>query len=328
MMHLQVRKAFAQTLGAIAALSLAACAGGPETKKDDAAAAARSQAFMDKVGTYSVDALAEAKSCSVPAAADKPAMAKEAGPSKEWKTLLGHANGCVKARDWKTLETLANAIARIDIDSPWGAYYLSVAAEGTGEFQRAMWMVDLAQKKAGGRSGLFSYQKGRIFLAMKETTRAMKEIQGAVAVDPRLVDGHVYLAEIHHRDQEHDKAAGYYQAALQVHASNYRALTGLAETRLALGDGKAAAELYEKALAMKSSDVRAWTRLAFIYESVQKSPAQALSAYKNLRSALPKSSDKPDFDVNAKIKTIEESMQPRVPAQASTQTVDENKKVK
>jgi hypothetical protein len=81
-------------------------------------------------------------------------------------------------------------------------------------------------------------------------------------------------------------------------------------------------------VAMKSSDVRAWTRLAFIYETVQKSPAQALNAYKNLRSALPKSSEKPDFDVNAKIKTIEESMQPRVPAQASTQTVDENKKVK
>ena len=257
-------------------------------------------------------------------------LSADAGPSKEWKLLVSYANACVKQKNWKTLEQLANSIARIDINSPWGAYFLSVSAEGSGDLLRALWMAELAQKKAGGRSGLYSYQKGRLLFAMKETTKAMLEMQHAVNLDAHLAEGYYFLGQIHDRDLETDLATKNYQAALDAKPTHYGALVAMAELKIAAGAGPEAAALYSKAIELHPEQLKPWVRLGFIYETLQKNPAQALATYRALKSSLDSGSlhDHPDFDLNAKIKTLETQAQARVPAQASTAPVPAAKTVK
>lgn len=215
---------------ASASAFLMGCASGPQVAQEDATAAKASKSFLESVVLVPAsDKLSESASCTLPSEGQKPQPGQAAGPSKDWKKLVAHANSCVKERNWRTLETVANAMARLDIDSPWGAYFLALSAEGTGELGRAMWMIDLAQKKAGGRSALFTYQKGRIYFLMKDTGRAMKEVEQAVALDPGLAEGHLFLGDIYRRDQQADRAQACYVAAMKADPKNERAIAALQE---------------------------------------------------------------------------------------------------
>lgn len=209
---------------------LVGCASGPQVAQDDANAAKASRSFLENlVLVPASEKLSENATCMIPTEAQKPQPGQAAGPSKDWKKLVAHANACAKDHNWRTLETLANAIARTDIDSPWGAYYLALSAEGTGELGRAMWMIELAQKKAGGRSALFTYQKGRILFLMKDTSKAMAEIEKSVAMDPGLTEGHLFLGDIYRRDQQPDRAQACYLAAMKADPKNERAIAALQE---------------------------------------------------------------------------------------------------
>lgn len=321
-------------IASLAALGLlsAACASSPTSGiKEDKLAAARSAPYVDGVNVVPVGTRgSQGGSCSVPNLSLK---AKSEGPSKDWKDLLGRANTCVSEKNWGTLENLANEMARADIDSPWAAYYLSVAAEAKGDLPRAMWMVELAQKKAGGKSGLLLYQRGRVWLRMKETSKAVADIQKAVGLEPRLAEGHLFLAEIYSRDLEADKAVTHFRAALDKDAKNYRALTGLAEALLAKGgDGKESADLYNRAIAVNGNQLQPWVRLGYIYEALQKNNELALNAYQGLKGKMESGAvkEKPDFDLGAKIKTLQDSVNSaRMPAaQASSKNVDEKRSVK
>ena len=242
-----------------------------------------------------------------------------AGASKDWKDWLSRANACTEQKNWKTLEQVAQAMARVDLDSPWGAYFMSVAAEGRGEWARALWMVELAQKKAGGVNALFAYQKGRVLLGAKETVKAMAELEKATALSPSFSHAHLFLAQVYHRDLEWDKAQKHYEAAVASDDHNVESLMGLAEMRLHAGQGDAAAELYGRAIAVDATRGEAWIRLGYIYESVVKNPAAALTTYKGLKASLEKGAihERPAFDLNAKIKTLEETVKPAARAQAS-----------
>ena len=303
------------------ALLATACSTTPKQEaqapvKEDKAAATKSQAYMEGV-TYLSSVGYASGGCGM--VQDSNFKGTGTGPSKDWKTLVSRANSCAAEKKWSMLEQVASVLARVDMDSPWGAYFLSLSAEGVGDNHRAMWMIDLAQKKAGGRSPLFTYQKGRIFLQMKQVVSAMNEFQKAVSAEPTLVDGHLYLAEIYHRDADHAKAESHYEAALKVDAKNYRALTGQAEVKLLNGKNEDAAVLYTRASELQPNQLRPWMRLAYIYESLQKNGQLALGTYKSLKSRLDAGAikERPDFDVNAKIKTLEQALAPRVPAQAS-----------
>lgn len=310
---------------------LGACATGPSkhVEKEDAEAAARSQKYMTNL---EVEPLVENSSvtCTVPAWALKPAPARSSGASKEWPQLVAHANACAKAKNWRNLEILGYSLARADVDSPWGAYFLSIAADATGDRARALWMIDLAQKKAGGRSGLFMYQKGRILFELGETAQAMKLIERAVELDKKLLDGHLFLARIYHRDTELDRATKHYQAVLAGDSKNHLALVGLAEVKLAQGAGDEAADLYAKVVAAQPTGLQAWLRLAYIQETVQKNPVHALNTYRSIKSSIERGQikDRPEFDLAARIKALEESTKPRVPAAKAASAQGETKNEK
>ncbi len=295
----------------------------------DKAAAEKSKAYVE--GLSYVLAGQAGGICAPPSAAQKVAISSMDRPSKDWRDLLSKASACAGDKNWKTLIQVGETLARTDINAPWGVYFLSVAAEGAGDWHRALWMVELAQKKAGTPNALFLYQHGRILLGLKETAKAMSDVQKAVTLDPKLVGGHMFLAEIYHRDLEWDKAGEHYAAVLAVEDRNANALAGLGDVRMNQGHASEAADLYTKAISSQSSKLEWWLRLGSIYETSLKNNELALSTYKNLRVSLDKGEVKqrPALDLQAKIKTLEQAIaSAHQPAQASAAKVDQTRSKK
>ncbi len=306
-----------------AALLVTACAtGGGSNGPTEKASAEKAKAYLD--GMAFVVSGTTGGVCAQPTASQKAGLSSTGGPSKEWKDLLQKASACAGEKNWKTLDQVAETMARTDINAPWGAFFMSVSAEGTGEFQRALWMVELAQKKAGIPTGLFLYQRGLIMLAMKETARAMSDVQKAVLLEPKLTLAHMFLAQIHHRDLEWDQAASHYSAILAVDERSVNALAGLADVRFNLGRYQESADLYSKAISWNSSHLEWWLRLGSLYETNLKNSELALNTYKGLRTSLDKGDVKqrPSLDLNAKIKTLEvQLISARQPAAAQASAV-------
>jgi tetratricopeptide (TPR) repeat protein len=262
-----------------ATLLFTGCAGGPllaEKPKEDRAARERSHVYMEGVSANSVAMTSHSGvTCSLPVGSDHlGSSGKSLAPSKEWRELADRASACAAEKNWKTMDSLGALMSKTDVDSPWGAYYLSLAAEGKGDYARSFWMVELAQKKAGTEVGIFSYEKARLYLKLKDTKLAINEMLKALSHDSHLADGHLFLAEIYHRDLEYDRAESRYQAALDVDPEKYDALVGLGKLKIETEHPADAMALFKRALDVRpSNDLRA--EIKVLEGKIARVPAQA-----------------------------------------------------
>lgn len=152
------------------------------------------------------------------------------------RELASAASTCARAGNWAGTERHASELARRDLTSPWAPYFMSLAAGAAGDAPRALWMAELAQKKAGRDVPLFRYQRGRALLALGRKAEAFGEIQAAADAEPRLVEGRVYVGETLLADQDAPKAEESFRRALAVEPRHLRAQKGFAAARIAQGD--------------------------------------------------------------------------------------------
>ena len=293
---------------------------------ENRASVEHSKVYVEKLSLVAASSRdARIGACAVPTGLKGANTGK--GESKVWKDLVGRADTCVNEHNWPVLENLANEMSKADLDNPWPAYFLSLAAEARVDLSRAMWMTELANKKSGEKVALFVYQRGRIRMKMGDTGKAMTDLQKSVAMEPSLLEGQIYLAEIFNRDQDFGKAEKFYRAALKVDEKSYVALTGLAEIDLTKDSAKdsikEAADLFARATAVNQKALYPWLRLSYIFENLQKNPEMALSAYKSMKSKLDNGliQGKVEFDLNARIKSIEDDIRVRQPAAAAQPTL-------
>ena len=111
---------------------------------------------------------------------------KQLDLDKNWKSLMDKANGCINKSQWSMVETIGEKISQVEPDAPWGAYYLSVASENRGHTERAMWMIDLALKKASD-VGVLRYQRGRILWKQQFFKEAIAEMQRSIELDKNRI---------------------------------------------------------------------------------------------------------------------------------------------
>lgn len=248
--------------------------------------------------------------------------------STDWKALVQAASQCVVEKNWKKVEELAFEISRRDLNNPWAPYFISLTAEQSGEFARAMWMVELAMKKSSPDIALFRFQKGRLWFAQKQVSKAMSEFEFAAAKDPHLVEANVFLGEVHFRDSEPDKAMAYFKKVVSQDETNIRGLKGLAECHIQFNKGEPAAELLAKAATVAPSDLNVRLRLAYVWEELLKNQTQALTVYQGLKASLSRGTirEKPDFDLNAKIKSLEGAVQAENSKTATTREISSERK--
>ena len=236
----------------------------------------------------------------------------------DWKVWVQAAGTCVQKQDWSQVEKLGSEMSLRQMDSPWGAYFLGVAAAHRGEMLRAHWMFDLAEKKAGSAIGLVRYEKARIAEKEDGVAEAAMNMKEAVRLDPTLMPGLLWLAQVHHRDRMNSDAEKYYRAVIALKADVYPAVAGLSELMIESKNGLEAADFLNRAMTLKPEVAETRAKLAMVYETLLKAPAKALQTLRELRVALEKgrTRGKVGFDLGAKIKQIEETMKPEATAQA------------
>jgi tetratricopeptide (TPR) repeat protein len=231
---------------------------------------------------------------------------------KSWKreslkNLSFYANSCARLGKSERLDQIGTFIAQKEPLMPWGPYYMSVAAELQKEFARSLWMIDLAIKKSP-TTALLHYQKGRIHWSLGEYAKAVESYNIAIQYYPRFADAHLFLAQLHLRDQDFKNAAKHFSVVAGIETDNAVAYAGWAEAKIAMGDSRGAIELYEKAVNASPRNVGYRTKLAGLYENTQKDLELALSTYKKLKSLVAETrapAEEVGLNVNDKIQNLE-----------------------
>lgn len=224
--------------------------------------------------------------------------------TKEETKLVEYANACVQQTKWSQVESLANTLAESNVQSPWGAYYLSLVAESKRDYPRAKWMIELAIKKAP-QIGMLYFQRARLEWGLKEYHSSEESLQSSIEKDPQLIDAHVFLGQIYFRNQDYKKAAFHFNTVLQLRPNDPVALMGMSECLIHKKDFHGAVENLKKASKYYPSDVAFLLREAFLLESQLQEAQEALLLYRKIRSDYKQGKLKGELTMNLDQKIAE-----------------------
>jgi len=203
-------------------LLLAGCA----SKPSKTAKAAPEQAKEEVKATYTE----KVKAASLDNLGRMPCPRDGAWNGQDWRKIIPMANGCVKAKDWRKVENIGAYLGVHAHLTPWGAYYMSVAAGARKDYPRAVWMMELALKKAPGE-GLFHYQLGRMHWEMEDDTSALKHLKMASEMNPTLTDAHWVMGQIALQRGEMNQAQELLEKALNNEPTHFGALMAMASLK-------------------------------------------------------------------------------------------------
>lgn len=102
-----------------------------------------------------------------------------------WQKQLGWAAGCLKTKNFSSIQKWAESSIEKHPDSPWPAYYLSLTAYEEKKLNRSLWFIEKSLEKVPDE-GLFLYQKGRILEKMGFSSEAQIAFQRAVDERPKI----------------------------------------------------------------------------------------------------------------------------------------------
>ncbi len=224
----------------------------------------------------------------------------------DWKEAVVAADSCLKARDLKRAEDIGKELSIREPSAPWGPYFLASVARDRKELERALWMSELAMKRAP-EVGVVHYLKGQILWNKKEYAAAVYCFEKSTEMDPTLIPAHLFLGKIYFRDQEYSNASRHFYAVLKIDPKHPVALTGLAESQLHDKNTRGALEAYQRLADAYPTDGQYLSRVAEIYEQGLNDIPQALITYKILKTQIQMSRIQKNVDtqIDSKIKELE-----------------------
>lgn len=192
---------------------------------------------------------------------------------QEWRKVVAMANACVKAKDWRKVENIGSHLAIHFSLTPWGAYYLSLAAGQRKDYPRAIWMMELALKKAPNE-GLFHYQMGRMHWEQEDDVSALKSLKLASEMNPSLTDAHWIMGQIELQRGHHAQAEQLLGKALANDSRHWPALMAMASLKSKEKDWDQAETYLSRALRVNPKDSKARQALNQVQEMQAKVQAQ------------------------------------------------------
>ena len=174
---------------------------------------------------------------------------------------------------------------------------------------RALWMTELTIKR-GPEIALAHFQKGRLLWKKENFTDSIESFTKALQLDSNMIDAHLFLGQIHFRDQDFSKAARHFQAVLKARPRDPTALMGLAECGVQSSDAKGALEFLEKGNRSYPGDPTFLLRQAYIYESLLNDIAKAIEIYSSIQAGYQsgKYQRTLEFSLTEKIRDLEMSV--------------------
>lgn len=226
-----------------------------------------------------------------------------------WKKLVESANSCVVAERWARLKLIGNHLATTHPLAPWGVYFLSLHAEQEEDFDRALWMADLALQKAP-QLGILKYQKARVLWHQERPEAAIRHAHKSLDLDPNLVDAHLFLGEVYLRDHLTGRAEDHFEEVLKKEPQNVIATAGMADLHSFERDNSAAIEYLSKLVDMEPNVLKYRAKLGQLYER-EEQKRKALLTYETIRRLIKEKEldGSPDFDLNQKIKNLEVALE-------------------
>ncbi len=193
--------------------------------------------------------------------------------NKKWNQLVDCANACVQKKKWEMTKLIGKKLARETSFSPWGPYYLSLVAEDKGNMNKAFWMIDLAIKK-GPQVGLLYYQRARLQWKLNKLSLSIADFKRSLALNSKLVEPHMFLAQIFLRDRELAASEEHFEKALALDPGKFEALTGLAKIAFINGNKSEEQAYLEKARRLKPKNVWVKKQLSkFVAKNSLRDPA-------------------------------------------------------
>ena len=227
----------------------------------------------------------------------------EAKTSQDWIQI---ANACAAKKQWIDLQKVATELLARFPESAWGNYYLSIAFEHQGHLEKAIWTIDLAQRK-GALWGILNYQKARLHWAKGQFRDAETFFLSALEKDLGLVEANYFLGCLYYRDSEFSKAADHLKKWAAVKPEDSEALKYLAESQVKTGDKLGAIASYEKLTRLLPKNFEFFVKWAVLLETGLDQKERALAVYSQLRNFFGSkgSQGKLEFNLEAKILELE-----------------------
>jgi len=274
-------------IGAILSFLLVSCASGPGVKKGPSPYSA---SWEGKTSTP-----VSAKACTV----------NNDYLKMNWKALVTQAGQCVRAKNFFQVDRVANQLAKVEPESHWGAYYLSVAAEYNKDLPRAFWMINLALKKAP-EDGIALFQRGRLYWNSDQKDLALEDLKEAAKRNPSISEAHLLLAQVYFTLDEPKKSKFHFEQVLSQNSQNSFALFGMGELHFKNQNYEEAYSFHKRALAVDSRLAISYLRLAQVQELHQKDYVSSLETYKDLqrRVSLNRVDGKLPIDVSEKVRSL------------------------
>lgn len=249
------------------AVVMTACASKPATNAKGQTAAQPVKedvkpTYTDKTGAMTVAQVSASVKCPKDGAWN----------GQDWKKIIPMANACVKAKDWRKVENIGSHLGIHAALTPWGAYYMSLAAGNRKDYPRAIWMMELALKKAP-QEGLFHYQLGRMHWEMEDDVNALKSLKLASEMNPGLTDAHWVMGQIALQRGDIGEAEKLLSKALDNDVRHWGALMAMASLKSKEKNWEQAESYLSRALRVNPKDGKARTALNQVQEQMAKAQA-------------------------------------------------------
>lgn len=241
--------------------------------------------------------------------------------SSEWKSLMKLAGACVKAKDWVKVEKMANVLATRAVTTPWGPYYLGLVAENRRDYPRAIWMFELALKKAPDE-GLFHYELGRVYWDLKDEAIALQHLKMASDLSPTLAPAHFLLGQMAEQRGESPQAENLWQRALTANPRHLPAILAMATLRFKQKNYVDSEVWFHRALELNPRSSKTRLALAQVQEQYLKNIAAALESYKQLKqlAAEKKLDEGVHLNLDDKIQSLQKTLSQHGTAQQQLTT--------
>lgn len=334
--------------GVLSLCLLAGCATSPrgqDASMNSAENAKRARPYLE--GSHAALATENTATCrwlgDVPTSASSKAPPSTPKGVVSWKDWVLAGGACVREERWSDVLRIGEWLSQNEMEAPWGPYFLGLHAQAQGELLRAHWLLDLAERKAGGELSIVQYERARQSLLNGETREAVSHMKTAVAKDAELAPAHLWLAQVHEREQLWEEAATHYAKYLSLRPKSAPAHFAFAEVQLIRQKPQEAVEPLLRAIHLDPSSLKVRLRLAVVYEQLLKDPESSLKVLREARSvasssarsaspgaarvgqsrsernsdSMPGRDSKIDLQqIDLRIRQLEDQMKARQPAQA------------
>jgi tetratricopeptide (TPR) repeat protein len=281
-------------------LALVGCASTPSsTTPDKAGLEAPKPTYTEKSSAVLAQALHAVATCPHDMNYEK----------EDWHKMVAYANACVKTKDWARTERVGNSLAKLATTTPWGPYYMALAATQRKDYPRAQWMLELALKKAPNE-GILHYELGRLYWDMSNDALAMKELKQASELNPALGEAHLVMGQMALQRGDYSEARGLLRKALNTDGKMWTALMASAEVERRSNDFVKAEDFLNQAIAVNPRSSRARMALAEMQEMHMRKISEALAGYKTLRqmNASHQLDEGLKINLDEKIQSLEKSL--------------------